>query len=91
MANIDLIQRLSNAVGVSGDEREVSNILREEIKGYVESLSVDSLGNLIALKGLDKPGPKVLINAHMDEVGFVVVRIDEKGFLYFKAVGGVDA
>jgi len=91
MANIKLIEQLSNTNGVSGDEREVRNILRDEIKGYIDSMSVDSLGNLIALRGLDKKGPKVLLNAHMDEVGFVVSRVDEKGFLYFKPVGGVDA
>jgi endoglucanase len=91
MANIKLIERLSNATGISGDEREVKNILKDEIKGYIDSLSVDPLGNLFAVKGLEKEGPKVLLNAHMDEVGLVISSIDDKGFLCFKPVGGVDA
>ncbi len=90
MANIELIEKLSNACGISGDEREVRNIIRDEIKGYTENISVDSLGNLFAIKGLEKPGPKVLLNAHMDEIGLIVSRIDDKGFLYFKSVGGID-
>lgn len=90
MENIELIQKLSNAFGVSGDEREVAEILREEIKGDVEKIKSDAMGNLIAMKGLDKSGFKVMLNAHMDEVGLIVTFIDEKGFLSFKKVGGID-
>lgn len=90
MENIELIEKLSNAFGVSGDEREVVNVLREEIKGDIENIKVDALGNLIAMKGLQKSGFKVMLNAHMDEVGFIVTSINEKGFLYFKKIGGID-
>lgn len=90
MANIELLEKLSNAFGVSGDEREIRNILKEELKGYVESFNVDKLGNLIALKGMNKPGPKVMLNAHMDEVGLIIRKIDDKGFLFFKKIGGID-
>jgi putative aminopeptidase FrvX len=90
MESIELIEKLSNAFGVSGDEREVVEILKEEIKGYVEKIKVDAMGNLIAMKGLEKSGPKVMLNAHMDEVGLIVTSIDEKGFLSFKKIGGID-
>ena len=90
MENIDFIEKLSNAFGVSGDEREVVEILKEEVKGDVESIKVDAMGNLIAMKGLEKSGFKVMLNAHMDEVGLIVTAIDENGFLLFKKVGGID-
>lgn len=90
MENIELIQKLSNAFGVSGNEKEVREILKEELKGFVESFFVDKIGNLVFLKGMQKPGPKVMLNAHMDEVGLIVKKVDDKGFLYFKKIGGID-
>jgi putative aminopeptidase FrvX len=90
MANIKLIEKLSNAFGVSGYEQEVRRILKDEIKGYVDKIEVDSLGNLIAIKNMHANGPKVMLNAHMDEVGLIVDFIDEKGFLKFQKVGGID-
>ena len=90
MANTELIAKLSNAFGVSGYEEEVRNILKEEIKGFVDRIEIDSLGNLIALKNMQANGPKVMLNAHMDEVGLIVDHIDENGFLGFKKVGGID-
>ncbi len=86
----DFIERLSNARGTSGDEGEVTSLIREKISGFVDNIEVDTMGNLIALKGMEKNGPKVMLNAHMDEVGLIITRVDEKGFLYFKKVGGID-
>lgn len=90
MESVELIKKLTSTFGVSGDEGEVKKLIREELKGYVESFHVDKIGNLIALKGMEKPGPKVMLNAHMDEIGLIVRRADDKGFLYFKKVGGID-
>ncbi len=90
METFELIKNLSNANGVSGDEREVAAILKREIRGYVERIEEDTVGNLIALKGWEKKGPKVMLNAHMDEVGLIIDYIDEKGFLRFKKIGGID-
>ncbi len=90
MANIELIKRLSNAFGVSGREKEVRNIIRNEIKGYTDKIEVDAMGNLIALKNMQNNGPKVMLNAHMDEVGLIIDYIEENGFLRFKKVGGID-
>jgi len=90
MANFELIEKLSNAFGVSGYEHEVREIIKKEIKGYVDKIETDPLGNLIAIKNFQAKGPKVMLNAHMDEVGLIVDYIDDNGFLKFKKVGGID-
>ncbi len=88
--NVKLIEKLSNAFGVSGCEKEVRNILKEEIKGFADKTEVDLMGNLVALKNMQANGPKIMLNAHMDEIGLIVDYIDENGFLGFKKVGGID-
>ncbi len=90
MANINLIEKLSNAFGVSGYEKDVRDILVGEIKNSVDSFEIDTFGNLIALKNYGSKGPIVMLNAHMDEVGLIVDYIDENGFLGFKKAGGID-
>ncbi len=86
-----LLKELSEARGVSGNEERVREIIREHVKPYVDQISVDSIGNLIALKKGDGSFPlKVMLAAHMDEVGLMVTHIDEKGYLHFGAVGGID-
>jgi len=81
-----LLEKLSNAHGISGHEKEVRNILEEEIKEYVNEIKTDKLGNLIATKNGE--GPSVMIAAHMDEIGFMVKYIDDNGFIYFAKSGG---
>lgn len=90
MGNFKLIEKLSNAFGISGYEYEVREIIKSEIKGYVDKIETDPLGNLIAIKNFQAKGPKVMLNAHMDEVGLIVDYIDDNGFLRFKKVGGID-
>ncbi len=86
-----LLKELSEARGVSGNEEKVREIIREHIKPYVNEISVDSMGNLIALKKGDGSLPiKVMLAAHMDEIGLMITHIDEKGYLYFRPVGGID-
>ena len=87
-----LLQRLSCARGVAGQEGEVRAILRERLSPYVDELSVDSIGNLIARKaGADRANPyRVLLAAHMDEVGGMVMRCNPDGTLKFRSVGGLD-
>jgi len=80
-----LLERLSNAHGISGHEKEVREILQNEIKPYVDEIKIDKLGNLIATK--NGSGPSVMIAAHMDEIGFMVKYIDDKGFIYFSKSG----
>lgn len=67
-----LLERLSNACGVSGQEDEVRELLKQELAPYANDMWTDSLGNLVIRKG---DGPiKVMLDAHMDEVGFCVAR-----------------
>lgn len=85
-----LLKKLTEASGVSGNEKEVRNIIISEIKDYVDSLTVDKLGNIIAIKKGMVNAPKLMIAAHMDEVGLMVTGIEESGLIKFTTVGGID-
>ncbi len=85
-----LLEKLSNAHGVAGNEIQVAKLLKELLADHVDEFQSDYLGNLIAIKGKDKPGPKVMIAAHMDEVGLMITSIERNGLLKFRPVGGVD-
>ncbi len=88
---MELLKRLSEAPGVPGREEEVRAIVRAEIEGLVDEVSVDAMGNLMALKRAGKEGaPKVMVAAHMDEIGFLVRFLDDKGFLRVQQLGGFD-
>ena len=77
--------------GTSGDEDRVREYIREKAAPYAESMHTDALGNLIVFKkGAKSTGNKLLIAAHMDEVGLIITRITDDGFLKFDFVGGVD-
>jgi len=85
-----LIKKLVEAYGPSGNEDQVRDLIRGEIKGLADYVTVDPLGNLIAvIKKKSKSGKKVMLAAHMDEIGVMVTHIDAKGFLRFVAIGGV--
>ncbi len=89
----ELLCRLSEAFGPSGHEKAVRTLVRGEIQGSVDRLDVDAMGNLIAFKVGVGPEPrlKVMLSAHMDEVGFMITAINKNGMLSFKPVGGIDA
>jgi len=88
----DTIRKLVETYGPSGHEDQVRAIIREEIEGLADEIRVDALGNLIARKGLQsKDGLKVMLAAHMDEIGVMVSYIDEKGFARFTPIGGVSS
>ncbi|HYF91883.1 MAG TPA: M42 family metallopeptidase [Symbiobacteriaceae bacterium] len=83
-----LLERLSNACGISGREDEVRDLLRQELAPYVDEMWTDAIGNLIMRKG---SGPvKVMLDAHTDEVGFCVGSITDDGYLKLKKMGGLD-
>jgi putative aminopeptidase FrvX len=94
------LKALSEASGVAGDEAAVRSVLRDAVKDHVDELRVDAIGNLITVKraaGHEPDGGeaatrplRVMLAAHMDEVGFMVIRIDKGGTLRFRRVGGVD-
>lgn len=85
-----LLKKLTEASGVSGNEKEVRNIIINEIENHVDELKVDKLGNIIARKKGKKSSKKLMIAAHMDEVGLMVTSINDAGLLEFTSVGGID-
>ncbi len=88
-----LLEKLSNAFGPSGCEGEVRRLLARALRDKVDDLQTDALGNLIAFKKGTGPEPrmKVMVDAHTDEVGLMITRVEKNGLLGFRAVGGVDA
>lgn len=90
-AQLALLERLSNAVGVSGCEDEIRDIVIESIKPYVDEYRVDAMGNVLAVKHASgENAQRVMFAAHMDEVGFMLVEDDENGLFAFEPVGGID-
>ena len=87
---LELLEKLCNATAVSGDEGEVRQIVLEEIKPIADEVEVDALGNVLAIKhGLGDNRVRVMLAAHMDEIGFMIV--DDKDNLFqFERVGGID-
>ena len=89
--NNSLLKELCLVNGISGDENTVRDVILAEIKNYANDIKIDPLGNIIVFKkGKEAPKKKLLISAHMDEVGFIISDITEDGFLKFKEVGGID-
>ncbi|MCA9921857.1 MAG: M20/M25/M40 family metallo-hydrolase [Anaerolineales bacterium] len=87
----ELLKNLTEAVGVSGTEHEVRRLIRDLIVDHVDEWHVDTIGNLIALKkGTGASDLRVLVDAHMDEVGLMITGYDTDGTLKFDAVGGFD-
>ncbi|RQD77652.1 MAG: M42 family peptidase [Candidatus Syntrophonatronum acetioxidans] len=84
---IEIIKKLTEAYGPSGREEGIRDIIKEMIEPYADEVMVDDLGNLIVRK--KGPGKKIMLAAHMDEIGLIVTFIDENGFLRFSNVGGV--
>jgi putative aminopeptidase FrvX len=88
---VDSLERFSNACGVTGREEEVSDLLKTALKPHVDEIKVDKLGNVIGVKkGAKKSAPKIMLAAHMDEIGLIIKNINKDGFLQFSKLGGID-
>lgn len=85
----EMIRTLVETWGPSGNEEIIRETISGLVKDYVDELRTDALGNLIAVKK-GKGGKKIMVAAHMDEIGVMVTHIDENGFLRFTNVGGVN-
>lgn len=86
----ELLQQLTETPGVSGDEHKIRGVIRKLITKYVDEIWVDTMGNLIAIrKGSVNPEYRILVDAHMDEVGLMITGVDRDGSLRFKTVGGI--
>jgi len=82
----ELLKKLSDAHGISGYEDEIREIIKAELEDYVDEIKVDKLGNIICIKNGSEF--KEMICAHMDEIGFMVKYVDDKGFIRFTPIGG---
>ena len=85
-----LIQKLTDVYSPSGYEEAIRSVIRNEIKGLGAEVRVDALGNLIVRKDRSsKNGKRIMVAAHMDEIGLMVTHVDEGGFIRFTGIGGV--
>ena len=85
---IDLLKKLMFTSGVSGREDKIREVIKNEIEPYCDEVSNDNMGNLIAHKRGN--GKKIMLCAHMDEIGFFVTSIDDKGFIHIAPIGGIN-
>ena len=91
MFDFKLLKELCLLDGTSGREDAVRAFIKKEIRDLADEIRTDALGSLIAFKkGKARPKSRVLFDAHMDEVGFIVTGATDEGFLRFSAVGGIN-
>jgi tetrahedral aminopeptidase len=92
--NIKLLKEICETPGAPGFEQRIRKVVLREIKGLADNISIDNLGNVTAFRkgngSAKKPSKKLMIAAHMDEIGFIVTHIDSNGFLKFHTLGGFD-
>ncbi|MEM9835625.1 MAG: M42 family metallopeptidase [Bacteroidota bacterium] len=89
MINVALLKQICEAPGVSGFEQRIREVVLKEVKSLVDDIQVDNMGNVIAIRR-GKSDKRVMVAAHMDEIGFIVNHIDEDGFIRFLPLGGFD-
>ncbi|HEX2696572.1 MAG TPA: hypothetical protein VHM28_02615, partial [Anaerolineales bacterium] len=88
---LKLLEKLCRAVSISGEESEVRKIVLEEVEPYARDVKVDALGNvLVTRNGRSPKRMRVMLDAHMDEVGFMLVAEDGDGLYQFEVIGGID-
>lgn len=91
MQDFKLLKKLCLAHSVSGNENEVRDIILKEITPYADKIEISPLGNIIAFKSGEKRAQtKLMLSAHMDEVGLIITHITDGGLLKFDTVGGID-
>jgi tetrahedral aminopeptidase len=88
--HIDLLARICEAPGAPGFEKMIRQLVITELEGLADEIRTDNMGNVIALKKGRSQAKKTMAAAHMDEIGFIVTHVDDKGFVRFNPVGGFD-
>jgi tetrahedral aminopeptidase len=86
---IELLNQICQTPGAPGYEKKIRELIIKEVTPYVDKVETDNMGNVYAIKK-GKEAKKVMIGAHMDEIGFIVTHIDDKGFIRFHTLGGFD-
>ncbi|GAB4505284.1 MAG: M42 family metallopeptidase [Anaerolineales bacterium] len=85
-----LIQKLTETFAPSGYEAAIRDVIRAEVTSLADEIKVDALGNLWAIKHASAPGgKKIMLSAHMDEIGLIATHVDKQGFVRFTTIGGV--
>lgn len=87
--NVDLLKEIAEVAGAPGHEQRIREVVLREIKSLVDDITIDNMGNVYAIKK-GKADKRVMIGAHMDEIGFIVTHIDDNGFVRFHTLGGFD-
>lgn len=87
--NVKLLKEICEVAGTSGFEQRIREVVLREVTPLVDKVSIDNMGNVVALKK-GKKDKRVMVGAHMDEIGFIVTHIDDNGFLRFHTLGGFD-
>jgi endoglucanase len=88
--NVELLREICETPGAPGREAKVRAIVYRELEKLADDISTDNMGNVYVLKKGQSSDKKMMVAAHMDEIGFVVTHIDDKGFLRFHPLGGFD-
>ncbi len=88
--DVKLLSEICKAPGAPGYEKKIRELVLKELKGRADDVRVDNMGNVIALKKGKSSEKKAMAAAHMDEIGFIVSHIDDKGFVRFRPLGGFD-
>lgn len=89
MLDLSLLKAICETPGVSGFERRIRELVLREVKDLADEVMVDNMGNVMAIRR-GRSGKRVMVAAHMDEIGFIVNHIDDKGFIRFLPLGGFD-
>jgi putative aminopeptidase FrvX len=87
--NIELLRQVSETPGAPGFEKRIRELILKEVTPLVDKVELDNMGNIYAIRK-GKESKRVMIGAHMDEIGFIVTHIDDKGFIRFHTLGGFD-
>lgn len=85
---LQMLKDLTDAGSVPGDEQAARKVMKHYIEPYADEVTYDRLGSLIAKKNGSADNPRIMVAGHLDEIGFMVTRIDDDGFLYFQTLGG---
>lgn len=91
LIDLQLLSRVCEAPGAPGFEKPVRDLVLKEIEGLADEIRTDNMGNVIALKKGKSSKKRAMAAAHMDEIGFIVTHVDDKGFVRFNPLGGFDA
>ena len=86
--NLDLLKRITEVNGIAGHESQVRQLFKDETADYVDDFLQDGLGGIFGHRVGNEEGPRLMLAAHMDEVGFMVKQITKEGFLHFLPIGG---